>query len=231
MSIRGVVFDLDGTLTHYSIDLASLRSELISKIREIGLPINIVSFRDYPISMVRKVMVYMENEGYPRSQIKSIASALFKVIEKYELIAANTTTLIPGAIDALRYVHSLNLKCSLYTLCGRRPTMRILERFNLTRYFDAIVTRDDVEHFKPHPEHLLKAIVALELKPSQVVVIGDSVIDVDCAKAVGSISIAVLSGVRTLNELRSRGADYIISSVAELPKILGKIVQCQVSAE
>ncbi len=224
MNIHGIIFDLDGTLTYYSIDLNSLRNELIMKIKNLNFPLNIISPTDYPISMIRKVRKYMKDNSYPEIQVKQVTSILFKIVEKYELIAADKTSLIPGALDALNYVHSIRLKCGLYTLCGRRPTIKILKRFNLVKYFNVIVTRDDVENFKPHPEHLLKAIEALSLKPSQVIVVGDSVIDVECAKTLGSIIIAVLSGVRTFNELKSKGADYIINSIAELPSLLKSIL-------
>lgn len=220
MSIRGVVFDLDGTLVYYSVDREKLRSDLFNVLRSNNIPLDSFANLRSIWSIIKSFHYIAERRGLNSDVRERILSNLYSVIEKYELDAAERLSLIPGALTALKYVRDVGLKSALYTLCGRRPTLRVLERFDLMKFFDVIVTRDDVSNVKPHSEHLLKVVSMLNVKPSEIVVVGDSVLDVECAKNIGAIFIGVKTGVRSEVELRAYGADYIISSIAELPSLL-----------
>lgn len=220
MSICGVVFDLDGTLVYYSIDRDKLRNELLRVLHSNDIPIE--SFRKLSsIWSIIKCFHYLaERMGLSTDDRRRILSKLYNVIEEFEFDAASRLELIPGALKTLEYVKYMGFKCGLYTLCGRRPTLKVLKRFNLMRFFDAIVTRDDVANVKPHSEHLLKVISELNVKPSEVIIVGDSVLDAECAKSIGAIFIGVKTGIKSEDELRASGADYILDSVAELPSLL-----------
>ncbi|MCS7385348.1 MAG: HAD family hydrolase [archaeon GB-1867-005] len=220
MQMRGVVFDLDGTLVYYSIDRDALKRDLLSLIRNFGLPTSSLSDSDGVWAIVKKAMYLANSIQLPKNRITSLIDSMYEVIERYEVDAAERLSLIDGVVQVLDYVKVHGFKVALYTLCGKRPAMKVLDRFNLARYFDAIVTRDDVKHLKPHPEHLMKAIQLIGLSPSEVIVVGDSVLDAECAKKVGAIFVGVKTGVRSAEELMLAGADYILNSVAELPKLL-----------
>lgn len=220
MRICGVVFDLDGTLVYYSVDRVKLRNELLSTLHSHGISLGPFLKLKGTWSIIKIFHYVAERKRLDKNERQNILSELYAIIEKYELDAAKRLSLIPGAVTALEHVKNMGHKSALYTLCGRRPTLKVLERFDLARFFDGIVTRDDVENVKPHPEHLLKAISLLNVKSREVVVVGDSVLDTECAKNIGAIFIGVKTGVRSEAELRASGADYILNSVAELPSLL-----------
>jgi len=220
MNICGVIFDLDGTLVYYSVDRNKLRSELLNRLRLYNIPLSSFLRLKSIWSIIKNFYYIAESNGLDNGERRRILFELYSIIEKYELDAAKKLSLIPGALTALKYVRNMGYKSALYTLCGRKPTLKVLERFDLMKFFDAVITRDDVENVKPHPEHLLKAISILNVKPREVVVVGDSVLDAECAKNIGAIFIGVKTGVRSEAELRASGADYILNSVSELPSLL-----------
>lgn len=66
-----------------------------------------------------------------------------------------------------------------------------LQRTGLRKYFQVIVSRDDVTHAKPHPEQYQKAVEKLGLKPSQCVAFEDTEFGVESASAAGLSCIAI----------------------------------------
>ncbi|MEM0084299.1 MAG: HAD family hydrolase [Candidatus Methanomethylicia archaeon] len=218
MKFSGVLFDLDGTLIKYSVDRARLTLDILKHLREYNITFNVYSEADYPISMVRKTIRLLEGMKLPKSFINEVSSSLFKIVEFYEVKASEKTSVIDGAYESLNFVKEMGLKCGLITLNSRRSTEIILDKFNLRIFFDVIVTRDEVKNFKPHVEHLAKAINLMGLKPEEVIVIGDSIIDIIPAVALNAFPVAVKTGVRGESELKSAGAKVILNSVADFPK-------------
>jgi len=174
--------------------------------------------------MVRKTIRVLEGMKVQKWFIDHVSSTLFKIIESYEVEASNRTSLIEGAYEALNFVRSIGFKCGLITLNSRRSTEMVLDKFNLKRFFDVVVTRDDVRNFKPHVEHLAKAISLMQLNPTEVIVVGDSIIDIIPALALNAFPVAVKTGVRSEDELRAAGAKIVLNSVAELPNWLQKLL-------
>ncbi len=82
-------------------------------------------------------------------------------------------------------------KKALITNTPRVCLDKILERFSLRRYFDAVVTSDDVSNAKPDPEIVYKACEQLEVLPKNTVLIGDTTSDVQAGRAAGCIVIGV----------------------------------------
>ena len=58
----------------------------------------------------------------------------------------------------------------------------LLEKFNILKYFNIIVTSDDVKYGKPNPEIIIKACKLLGVQPKEVVIIGDTISDIEAGK-------------------------------------------------
>jgi len=77
------------------------------------------------------------------------------------------------------------LKLGLMTRSCREYAEKILERFNLRKYFDVIIARDDVENPKPDPSHAIKLLKLLNVSADEALFIGDHWSDAECAKRSG----------------------------------------------
>src|SRR5690625_1362641 len=62
---------------------------------------------------------------------------------------------------------------------------------NLTEYFDVTIAGDEVEHAKPHPEGVHKAMDLLNTKPEESMYIGDSDADIQAGSRAGTMTIGV----------------------------------------
>lgn len=71
----------------------------------------------------------------------------------------------------------------------KQGTEEILNLGSIEKYFDVVITVDDVENYKPHPEPLEKALKELGLKPEEAIYIGDSDTDIMAAHSAGMPSI------------------------------------------
>jgi phosphoglycolate phosphatase-like HAD superfamily hydrolase len=80
-----------------------------------------------------------------------------------------------------------------------------------------------VKHVKPDPEHLEAALKVLGTSPEETVVIGDSRVDMQSAKGVGVIAVGLPTGVSTIEQLMDGGADYVVTSMADLPLLMERL--------
>jgi N-acetyl-D-muramate 6-phosphate phosphatase len=101
-----------------------------------------------------------------------------------------------------------------------QTTLAFLEHFNLRRHFTCIATAQTCRHTKPFADQILWAAEKLNIQPSQVLMVGDTTVDIHAGKTAGSQTVGVLCGFGSEYELLKAGADLIIPSTAGLPDIL-----------
>lgn len=90
----------------------------------------------------------------------------------------------PNLIETLAALQERNIRRAIST--NRTTTMKhIMDKFDLSRYFDMVVTALDVKHPKPHPESVEKILQALNLQRDKVLYIGDSEVDRETAHSSG----------------------------------------------
>jgi len=131
--------------------------------------------------------------------------------------------ILNGAVDLVESLHG-KVKIALATMSNRVVMDKVLGEKRLERYFDFIITADEVERAKPDPEVFLKCAKELRCLPEKCVVVEDSVFGVIAAKKADMKCIAVPSGAYSAEELRKEGPDLIVNSLKEKQKILDYIL-------
>lgn len=110
---------------------------------------------------------------------------------------------------------------ALFTGRTRRELRHTLEHFGVTKLFPRVVTMDDVEHLKPHPEGLLRLLNGVD--PSEALYLGDNLDDALASKRARVPFLGVLRHgseahrVRS-SQLRRHGARIILHSTNDLGK-------------
>lgn len=223
MTIRAVIFDLDGTLVKFNIDYKAVRAETKQILIKEGFPASIFTLDESIFDMLKKAQVFMKNNGKKETEISKIKEAIFKLAERYELEAARNTDLLPGVSETLKMLKKMKLKLGLFTINCSTATDYILQQLGLNRFFDAVVTRDCVEMVKPAPEHLTSALETLDVKPEETLVVGDGVSDMKSAQELKAIGIGVPIGVSTPQALTQAGAMCLITSLTDLPALIHQL--------
>jgi HAD superfamily hydrolase (TIGR01549 family) len=220
MTIKAVIFDLDGTLTSFNIDYRSVRADVRSFLIRAGLPASVLSLNESIFEMLKKTEIFMKNNGQPEKAFMEIRRKALEIAEKYELEAAKTTGLLPGVLETLKALKKMNLKLGLCTINSEKSTNYILKKFGIADFFDAITPRDYVKYVKPNTEHLEATLKALNVKPEEVVVVGDGSSDMRCAKELKAVGVALPTGVSDAKELIASGANYLITSITDVPTLI-----------
>ena len=190
MSIRGVIFDMDGTLTTMCFDFDQIKAEA---------NVGDVDLLDYLGTV----------HGAEREQVH-------RVILKFEKIAAARTKLNRGARTVLRGLRQRKLPAALLTRNSRRSVDLVCRRLELV--FDVAVSREDGP-YKPSPEPIRNIARRWGAKPSEVLMVGDYKWDVMCAKNAGARSAVLVEGGGALPEW-ANNAEFVIHRLTEVLKIV-----------
>ena len=90
-----------------------------------------------------------------------------------------------------------------------------------TLWQSAVVTSEQTENHKPHPEPVLTALERLGSKPEEAAFVGDSPFDMGAGKAAGVFTVAVSWGkIHPVERLLETGADAVVHSPEELLDVL-----------
>lgn len=108
--------------------------------------------------------------------------------------------LLPTVLEFLKENKNKH-EFSLATSSTKDFTQKILEKFDLKKYFNIVLTKNDIVHSKPNPEILLKTLKLTQREKSESVFIGDTIYDYECAKKAGIRFIAILQNSLFANEL------------------------------
>ncbi len=227
MTIKAVIFDLDGTIATFNLDYKTVRAEARAHLIKNGVPASLLEVNENIFEMLNKAQLYLQNQGKPDAIMEQLRRETLSIAEEYELEAAAQTSLLPGATETLKALKQVGLKIGLCTINSEKSMNTILRRFNLAEYFDAAVPREKVNYIKPHPEHLKTVLEALNAAPQEAVVVGDSAVDMQAAKDLKAIAVGLPTGVSTQEQLVNSGANYIITSTTDLPLLIERINKTQ----
>lgn len=212
-SLRGIVFDLDGTLTN-SIDVFH---EVFS---DVAGRLDIRISRDKLFTLLSEGMNPWDEalpEGTPNRSEK---------IEEYNRLAGprfvaslERVSLLPGVTSLLADLHDRGFTLGLVTDSPKR-SLKLLHSRSIAHYFSAMITTDDGVRKKPSPEGLLKCLDRMEISPSNAVFVGDALIDVRAGEQAGTLTIGVLTGLANRRQFEAEGPTALVEDVTQLPSAL-----------
>jgi len=208
LSIRGVLFDWDGTLLNsYAADSAAYLAMFCAMRVPWGLA---------------DLEAHYSPNWYRVYRAAKIPPGQWEAADKIwrTHYAKQAPKLLPGArrvLSLLARRHSLGLVTS-----GDRDRVHgQLRTFRLWEHFAARVCSGDTRLRKPHPAPLRLALRHMKLQPDETVYVGDSPEDLEMARRAGvRAAIAVLGPFPTEKRLRAAKPDVLLESIQELPDAL-----------
>lgn len=214
-----VIFDWDGTLADTKRAVVNSFQKVLRKIgcevndefiaRRIGIGAR-NTFRD----ALKAANITFDNE--------MLDELVRKKVEAQMDLTANIN-LFDGALDLLNSLYG-RVKIALATMNNRRVIDKLLGERGIRKYFDVVITVEDVLQPKPNPEIFLECAKKLKCRPEKCVVIEDSVFGVKAAKEAKMKCIAIPTGTYSREELEDQEPGLIVDSIAEREKILNFIL-------
>ncbi len=132
--------------------------------------------------------------------------------------------LYPGAIEALDCLESAGMVLGIATGKTRAPLDAVLDVHGIGSRFVTIQT-PDIAPGKPNPTMVLQAAAAVGVSPADTVVIGDTVFDIQMARAAKSRSVGVAWGYHDPDALAAQGADRVVDDFAALPVAIADLFE------
>jgi len=223
LPIEAVIFDLDGTLANFNLDYKALRSEVRSYLMSIGVPASVLDVNESIFEMLKKTEIFIQNHSKSAEAFTEVRSQALAIAERYEMEAATTTSLLTGAVEMLKDLQKMHLKIGVCTTSSEKAAAYILQRFKIDGFFKVIVSRDKVKYVKPHTEQLELALKTLGIHAKAALIVGDSVVDMQSAKELKAIAVGLPTGLSTTEQLMGNGANYIVTSLTDLPVLIKEI--------
>jgi len=191
MSIKAVIFDLDGTITKPYFDFDAIRQEM-------GLA------KDS--GPVLESMQKMTPKQRKRAE---------KILHFHEQQAVTESKLNPSAKQTLDALHKAGISIGILTRNRRCNALAIARKHNLK--FDAIVDREDGP-VKPDAFGVLRICQQFDVKPEETLVVGDYLFDLLSAKAAGAVAV-LLANHEKADEF-AKHANFRIERIEQIMQII-----------
>jgi phosphoglycolate phosphatase len=219
--LSAVLFDLDGTLLDTVADIAlALNRTLVEHGCEplAESDVRRMVGRGSPILIERAVAA--QRRSFDAHALAAMVERFFHHYGELEESNEDRALPYPGAAESLRAAHEAGLRTAVVTNKQRRFSDALLARLGLARWVDIVVGGDSCERRKPDPLPLLFACESLGVPPAGSLMVGDSVNDVQAARAAAIPVICVSYGYNEGRDPRTLDCDALIDSLAELPGLL-----------
>jgi len=123
--------------------------------------------------------------------------------------------------ETIKTLKEHGFKLGIVTTKIRDTVNMGLKLTKLDQFFDVVVTLDDVENAKPHPEPVLNALAQLDSKPEEAIMVGDNHHDVEAGKNAGTKTAGVSWSIKGREYISSYNPDYLLERMSDLLPIVG----------
>ncbi|AEH46458.1 pyrophosphatase PpaX [Parageobacillus thermoglucosidasius] len=211
MKIRTVLFDLDGTL----IDTNELIIQSFLHTLE----------KYYPGKYTREdILPFI---GPPLSETFNALdpSRAQEMIDTYRAFNhAQHDALIrefDTVYETIETLHKNGVRLGVVTTKIHQTAVMGLKKTRLEPFFDCVIGLDDVQHAKPDPEPIYKALDLLQSTPDEALMVGDNYHDILAGKNAGTKTAGVAWAIKGREYLQQYKPDFMLEKMSDLLAIVG----------
>ena len=212
MTIKNLIFDLDGTLIDSS---AGVVEAVNYSLKMVGAP-------PQEAAAIKKFIGYSLATMYPHFTDAPYDELRRHFRVKASEVIVRSTVLLPNVAEVLQYLHGRGYRMAIATTKVRPNIDGILDKFQWRSIFPVSVGGDEVSQVKPAPDAFRLALERLKARPEESLVVGDTINDVLAARKIPMRVAAVRSPFGDSNELEAAEPDFMLGSLSELKEVLDR---------
>jgi phosphoglycolate phosphatase len=213
MSIKLIIFDLDGTLVDTVQDITDA---LNYALRSYGIKKLTVSDT---VKLVGEGITRLVEKVLPTGKEHLKEDMMTKFLDYYSKHLIDNSKEYPNVRETLENL--AHFKKAVISNKREALSKRLLEELGLAKYFDLIIGSDTAGERKPSAKPVLYVISKLGLSTEETVVVGDSDYDIEAGEKADTKTVAVTYGYQPKGLLKK--ADYLIEDLRELVPLIQKI--------
>ena len=218
-AFRAVIFDLDGVLADSEPWWTDIDAALLA---EHG-----ITYRGEHHREVLGTSYRLAIEFYKKAF--GISAPTDELMKRREQIAidffANRIGIFPATKPVLQELLQMQLPLGVGTSSVSACARPFLHRHELSAFFNAVVTGEEVEHGKPHPDIYLRAAEKLGVAPADCLVVEDALSGIAAAKA-AQMRVVAIPDTRFVDAAEyERAADYLLRDLSEVPEIVRNLTR------
>ncbi|OLD03662.1 MAG: hypothetical protein AUJ07_05775 [Crenarchaeota archaeon 13_1_40CM_3_53_5] len=213
-SLKGIIFDLDGTLLSTLPLIIHCFNEVYSRYLDKTLsPEKIIA----SFGPTARDLIRIQGSNLSKDQLQRAVDDYY---ECYRENASSKVLIFPGIPELLEKLHRSGRRLAVVTGVERVLMEYTLTKFGLSGMFEAMVGGDDVRNSKPDPEGVKLALERMGLASGEFIFSGDSPADILAGKAAKVLTAAALWSPEGKADPTEAGPDYKFRSVQELSTFL-----------
>ena len=211
--VRAIFFDFDGTLVDSFAAIAASVNHVrashgLKSLDEADVRCHVGRGPEHLLRNTVGVGAMSENLAIYRAHHPSVMN--------------ERTTLLPGALEAVRAAKHSGRRVGV---CSNKPrffTKELVDYLDLGEYIDAVFGPEDVARVKPAPDMLRKALEWMKVQPQEALYVGDMVVDIETGLGAGVAVWVVPTGCDDLRTLETAGPERILKDLFELAALLSE---------
>ncbi|MBM7585980.1 pyrophosphatase PpaX [Bacillus pakistanensis] len=138
-------------------------------------------------------------------------------LENHDLLV----TEFEGVYETVKTLYENGYKLAIVSTKTRNGVLKGLKLTKLDKFFDVVITLDEVEHAKPHPEPIEKALEQLGASAGETIMVGDNHHDILAGKNAGTFSAGVAWSAKGREHLAGFEPDFMLKEMADLLDVVG----------
>jgi phosphoglycolate phosphatase len=214
-----ILIDVDGTLVDSVPDLAWCVDEMM---RQLGMPLcGEARVREWVGNGVERLCrraLVGQLDGEPDEALFDRAYPIFLTL--YAENTSRRSCLYPGVKEGLDYLQAAGYKLGCVTNKAAQFTHPLLKALGIFDRFEIVISGDTLAKKKPDPLPLLHGAAHFGVPPEKALMLGDSMSDVQAARAAGFQIICMSYGYNHGVDIRDSNPDAVIDSMVELKNLL-----------
>ena len=221
--MKAVIFDLDETLIHSKIDFKKMKFRIIKFLQCVGVTHGLLSDNMLNVEIIRAAIENLRRKGFSKEEIQRGLAKVTEIMNQVELESLDGVTIIDDVSETLKALKAKGIRIGIMTNSCREYTEKVLAKFGLKKYVDAVVARDDVKEPKPSPEHAFHVLRLLGVSIDDALLVGDHWEDAKCAKESGLKFILVRRqglGLKALKEYDCQA----VNSIRDIVNIVKSLI-------
>lgn len=214
---KAVCFDMDGTLLDTKVDYAKMADLIFDEMVGAGVPEDVIDRSEGYKFNLESGVDYLVSNGRG-DEVFRIGERIRKVAKDVEMERVQEAKPFPKVKELLKKLRMMGLKTGILTRGCREYAEEATRISKVDSLIDGLVARDDYPENEAKPSPIAMAHIAeiLDVRPKEILFLGDHLFDYQCARDSGAGFIAVLTGTYGYEDWKKVGGIRVLNSVGDL---------------